>query len=46
MKMSLMVVMVVMVMLMVVVVTNFCKKCNYENKMAGKGQITNERASS
>jgi hypothetical protein len=36
-----------------VVVANFCKKCNYwnkycnyENKMAGKGQITSERASS
>jgi hypothetical protein len=26
--------------------TNFCKKCNYENEMAGKGQITSERASS
>jgi hypothetical protein len=25
---------------------NFCKKCNYENKMAGNGQLTSERASS
>ena len=23
-----------------------CKKCNYENKMAGNGQITSERVSS
>ena len=23
----------------VVVVANFCKKCNYENKMARKGQF-------
>ena len=37
----------------VVMVANFCKKCNYwnkkcnyENKIAGKGQITSERASS
>jgi len=29
-----------------VVVANLCKKCNYENKMAGKGQINSERGSS
>ena len=40
------VVMVVVVEVNVVVVVNFGKKCNYENKMAGKGQITSERASS
>ena len=44
---------VLVVVEVVVVVANCCKKCNdwnkwcnYENKMAGKGQITSERDSS